>query len=264
MICDKVPLHVHWWMMKEALQMAGKLLGSVALVTGASAGIGRASAMALAQEGANLVLTARRGERLEELAAAAHGCGVGAVTIVGDAREEETAARCIAAAVETFGRLDVLINNVGIGNYKKLVETSAAEYDELMDSNVRSAFVFTRHAVPVMVKQGAGTILMISSMAGKYGFPGQAVYCATKFAQVGFAQALDKELRPQGIKVGVICPGGVKTEFALGKGRTEETVSASGMLEPEDVAGAVLLACMQGPKSRIIEVQMRTMDEALN
>jgi 3-oxoacyl-[acyl-carrier protein] reductase len=104
---------------------------------------------------------------------------------------------------------------------------------------------------------------MVSSMAGVYGFPGEAVYCATKFAQVGFAQALDKELRPHGIKVGAICPGGVKTEFALGKGRTEQGVAQSGMLEPEDVASAILLACTQSSGSRIIEIQMRTMSEAL-
>ena len=133
----------------------------------------------------------------------------------------------------------------------------------MVDSNVRSTFLFSRHAVPVMIQQKSGTLLMISSMAGIYGFAGEAVYCATKFAQVGFAQALDKELRPHGIKVGVICPGGVKTEFALGKGRTEQGVAASGMLDPQDVAGAILLACTQAPGSRIIEVQMRTMDEAL-
>jgi len=133
----------------------------------------------------------------------------------------------------------------------------------MMDSNVRSTFLFTRHAVPVMIEHGSGTILMISSMAGIYGFPGEAVYCATKFAQVGFAQALDKELRPHGIKVGVICPGGVKTEFALGKGRTEESVANSAMLDPNDVAEAVLLACAQAPGSRIIEIQMRTMAEPL-
>jgi 3-oxoacyl-[acyl-carrier protein] reductase len=114
-----------------------------------------------------------------------------------------------------------------------------------------------------MIRQGSGTIIMISSMAGIYGFAGEAVYCATKFAQVGFAQALDKELRPLGIKVGVICPGGVKTEFALGKGRTEKSVAESGMLESEDVAGAVLLACTQSSNARIIEVQMRTMKESL-
>ena len=243
--------------------MAGKLTGKTVLVTGASSGIGRASALALAGEGANLVLTARRQERLEELIAAAQQAGGQAVSVVGDATDEETAGRCVSAALQSYKTLDILINNVGVGNYKKLVDTSAAEYDEMMDTNVRSTFLFTRHAVPVMIKQGSGTILMISSMAGIYGFGGEAVYCATKFAQVGFARALDQELRPQGIKVGLICPGGVKTEFALGKGRTEQSVAESGMLEPEDVAGAVLLACTQSSGSRIIEVQMRTMAESL-
>ena len=244
--------------------MPGKLAGKVALITGASAGIGHATALALAREGADLVVTARRKERLEQLTATAAACGVRVASIVGDATTEETALECVAAAIRDFGRLDILINNVGIGNYKNLVETSALEYDHLMNSNMRSTFLFARHAVPVMLRQGSGTILMISSMAGKYGFSGQAVYCATKFAQVGFAQALDKELRPNGIKVGVICPGGVKTEFAIGKGRTAASVAASGMLDAEDVAGAVVLACTQSPKSRVIEVQMRTMDEALS
>jgi 3-oxoacyl-[acyl-carrier protein] reductase len=250
-------------MSREIKKMTGKLAGKVALITGASAGIGRASALALAQEGASLVLTARRTERLEELKVAVEQAGGKAVFVVGDAAQEEIAQQCVAAAIDTFGRLDILINNVGVGNYKNLVDTSLAEYDEMVDTNVRSTFLFTRYTVPVMLKQGSGTILMISSMAGLYGFAGEAVYCATKFAQVGFAQALDKELRPQGIKVGVICPGGVKTEFALGKGRTEQRVAESGMLEAEDVAGAVLLACTQSSGSRIIEIQMRTMKESL-
>jgi len=243
--------------------MAGKLAGKVVLITGASAGIGKASALALAQEGASLVLVARRLERLAKVESAVVQVGGKAVSVTGNAREEETALRAVATAAETFGALDILINNVGVGNYKNLVETSAEEYDEMMDTNMRSTFLFTRHAVPVMMERGSGIILMISSMAGIYGFAGEAVYCATKFAQVGFAQGLDKELRPHGIKVGVICPGGVKTEFALGKGRTEQSVAESGMLDPEDVAGAVLLACTQSSRSRIIEVQMRTMDEAL-
>ena len=243
--------------------MSAKLSGKTALITGASAGIGWASALALAGEGANLVLSARRQERLSELEAALQKAGGKAVSLVGDAKEEDTARQAVDLALKTFGSLDILINNVGIGNYKNLVDTSAEDYNEMMDSNVRSTFLFTRHAVPVMIKQRSGTILMISSMAGIYGFGGEAVYCATKFAQVGFAQALDKELRPHGIKVGAICPGGVKTEFALGKGRTEEGVAASGMLDPEDVAGVILMACTQSPGSRIIEVQMRTMDESL-
>jgi len=243
--------------------MEGKLTGKVAIVTGASSGIGRASALALAREGANVVLTARRTDRLMEVQGMAQKLGSKAACVVGDAIEEETARQCTMAAVQTFGALDILVNNVGVGNYKNLVDTSAAEFDEMMTTNVRSTFLFTRHAVPVMIRQGSGTILIISSMAGVYGFAGEAVYCATKFAQVGFAQALDKELRPHGIKVGAICPGGVKTEFALGRGRTEKGVAASGMLEPEDVAAAVVLACTQSSNSRIIEIQMRTMAENL-
>ena len=243
--------------------MSQKLAGSVCMITGASAGIGRASALALANEGAYLVLTARRQHRLDELVGTIHSAGGRAVAVVGDAREEETAIRAMTVAQEHFGTLNTLINNVGVGNYKPLTATSVQDYDEMMDSNVRSTFLFTRHAAPLMIKQQSGTILIISSMAGIYGFAGEAVYCATKFAQVGFAQALDKELHPYGIKVGVICPGGVKTEFALGKGRTEESVAQSGMLDPEDVAGAVLLACTQSPHSRIIEIQMRPMAEPL-
>jgi len=243
--------------------MSKKLQGKVALITGASSGIGRASALALAEEGANLVLTARRQERLAELEHAIDKVGGKAISLVGDSREEETAHRTVESALSNFGKLDILINNVGTGYYKNLVDTSPAEYDEIMDTNVRSTFLFTHFAVPHMIKQGSGIILMIASMAGIYGFAGQAVYCASKFAEIGFTQALDKELRPFGIKVGAICPGGTKTEFALGKGRTVESVAKSGMLEPEDVAGAVLLACTQSSKSRIIEIKMRTMDEPL-
>jgi 3-oxoacyl-[acyl-carrier protein] reductase len=243
--------------------MTNKLQGKVALITGASAGIGQACARALAGEGARLVLTARRQERLDGLKKEAESLGTDAVTVTGDAREEQTAVRTVKAATDAFGRIDILVNNTGAGNYKNLVDTSAEDYDELMDVNVRSTFLFTRHAVPLMLAQASGTILMISSMAGVYGFAGEAVYCMTKFAQVGFAQALDKELRPSGIKVGVICPGGVKTEFALGKGRTEQSVAQSDMLDPEDVASAVLLACTQSAKSRIIQIQMRTMAESL-
>jgi len=243
--------------------MAERLQNKVAVITGASAGIGQACARALAREGARLVLSARRQDRLEQLVAEAKHLGSDGVFVIGDAREEETARQTIEQAMNAFGRIDILINNAGVGNYKDLVETSADDYDEMMDSNVRSTFLFTRHAVPVMIKQHEGLVLMISSMAGVYGFAGEAVYCATKFAQIGFAQALDKELRPHGIKVGTICPGGVKTEFAIGKGRTEASVEKSDMLEAEDVAQAVLFASTQSPASRIIQIQMRTMAESL-
>jgi 3-oxoacyl-[acyl-carrier protein] reductase len=244
--------------------MGNRLAGQVALITGASSGIGRASALALAGEGASLVVTARRRDRLEELIAGVTAAGSRAVSIVGDAREEETARSAVSAAIESFGKLSILINNVGVGIYRPLVDTTLSDYVEMMDSNMRSTFLFSRHAVPHMTASRQGMILMISSMAGKYGFAGEAAYCASKFAQVGFAQALDKELHPFGIKVGVICPGGVKTEFAIGTGRTIDAVASSGMLEPEYVAEAVLLACTQAPGSRIIEIQMRPMSEPLS
>ena len=243
--------------------MAGRLQNKTAIITGASAGIGQACARTFMREGANLVLTARRQDRLEQLATEAKQLGLKAALVVGDAREDETARRTAEEAVRAFGRSDILLNNAGVGNYKNLVDTSAEEYAEMMDANMRSTFLFSRHVVPVMIKQKSGIVLMISSMAGVYGFAGEAAYCATKFAQVGFAQGLDKELRPHGIKVGTINPGGVKTEFALGKGRTEKSVAESGMLEAQDVAEAVLFACTQPAGSRIIQIQMRTMAEAL-
>jgi NADP-dependent 3-hydroxy acid dehydrogenase YdfG len=243
--------------------MVKRLENKVALITGASAGIGQAAARALGAEGAHLVLTARRQDRLEQLLAEVKQLGAKGIFVAGDAREEATAREVVSQAKAAFGRIDILINNAGVGNYKNLVDTSADDYDQMMDSNVRSTFLFSRHVVPVMIEQRSGLVLMVSSMAGVYGFPGEAVYCATKFAQVGFAQGLDKELRPFGIKVGTICPGGVKTEFALGKGRTEASVKESMMLEAEDVAQAILFACTQPAGSRIIQVQMRTMAESL-
>ena len=180
--------------------MPGRLQDKVAVITGASAGIGQACARTLMREGAHLVLTARRRDRLEQLAAEAKQLGLKMVLVAGDAREEQTARRTGEEAMREFGRIDILINNAGVGNYKNLVDTSAVEYAEMMDANMRSTFLFSRHVVPVMIKQKSGVVLMISSMAGVYGFAGEAVYCATKFAQVGFAQGLDKELRPHGIK----------------------------------------------------------------
>lgn len=241
----------------------GTLNGQVALITGASAGIGAAVARTLLAAGADVAVVARREERLSALADEAKQQGRRCLVITGDVREEQTAERAVSQTVAELGRLDILVNNVGVGIYKNLVDTSADDYDTMMNSNMRSTFLFTRHATPVLLKQGSGTIINVSSMAGVMGFAGEAVYCATKFAQVGFTQALDRELRPHGIKVGVVCPGGVKTEFALGTGRTEEGVAASAMLEAEDVAASVLLMATQAPGSRIIEIRMRPMVEGL-
>jgi len=241
----------------------GKLTGQVALITGASSGIGRAIARAFLNEGADLVVVARRSERLQALADEAQKSSRRCAVVVGDVREEETAIRAVQTAVQQLGQLDILVNNVGIATYGDLIEISVDDYDAMMDTNMRSTFLFTRHAVPVLLQCGMGAIITIASMAGVTGFAGEAVYCATKFAQVGFTQALDRELRPHGIKVGVICPGGVKTEFAIGTGRTEEGVAASDMLEADDVAAAALLMATQPKHSRITEIRMRPMVEPL-
>jgi 3-oxoacyl-[acyl-carrier protein] reductase len=239
--------------------MSASFKDQVVLITGASAGVGHAAALAFAAAGAKLVVTARRTARLEALCAEIVASGGEAVFYAGDAAEESTAIAAIQLAQQRFGRLDILINNAGIGNYKNVVDTSAAEYDEMMDANVRSGFLFSRYAAPVMIAQQSGTILFVSSIAGQQGYGGEAVYCASKFAQVGFAQALDAELRKHNIKVGTICPGGIKTEFALGKGRTEESIRTSHMMDAADVADAILYACSLPPNTRIPELTIRHM-----
>ena len=235
------------------------LAGKTVLVTGASSGVGRATAVALARHGANVVLTARREERLRQACAEIESLGTSAIFFAGDAADEATAQQTIALAIATFGHLDILINNAGAGNYKNLVDTSAEEYDALMNANVRSGFLFSRHAAPHMIEQKHGTILFISSVAGLQGVAGEAAYSASKFAQVGFAQSLDAELRKYGIKVGAICPGGMKTEFAVGHGRTEDYVRNSHMMEPDEVAEAIVFACLQPPNIRIPQMTVRHM-----
>jgi 3-oxoacyl-[acyl-carrier protein] reductase len=238
---------------------AAPLGGKTALITGASAGIGYATAIALARQGARIVAAARREERLRKLCETITEGGGEAVLFAGDAADEATARGAIDLAVKTFGGLDILINNAGIGSYKNLVETSVEEYDAMMGTNVRSGFVFSRHAAPLMIAQRSGTILFVSSVAGLQGIAGEAIYSASKFAQVGFSQALDAELRKHNIKVGVLCPGGVKSEFGLGRGRTEEFIRSSRMMEPEEVADAIVFACTQPANVRIPQMLVRHM-----
>ncbi len=172
--------------------------------------------------------------------------GASYVAVAGDVAEKATADAAIAAAMDTFGRIDCMINNAGIGSYDAFTAYSVEDYDRIMNTNMRSTFLFTSGVVPIMKKQGSGLILQVSSQAGIRGFTREAIYCATKHAQVGFTNALRIELQPFGIKVAVVCPAGVKTEFAIGNGRTPEFVANSGFLEADDVAEAILFAAMQG------------------
>jgi NADP-dependent 3-hydroxy acid dehydrogenase YdfG len=242
--------------MTEPLQ---PLKRKTVLITGASSGIGWATALVFARAGAKVVVTARRQERLAALCEAIAALGAEAASFAGDAAVARTAQAAVALAQERFGALDILINNAGQGNYKNLVETSAEDYDALMNANMRSGFLFSRYAVPGMVERRSGVVLFISSVAGLQGAAGEAVYSATKFAQAGFAQSLDAELRQHGIKVGTIFPGGVKTEFALGAGRSEEFIRNSRMMDPAEVAEAILFAATLPPNVRIPQLTIRHM-----
>jgi 3-oxoacyl-[acyl-carrier protein] reductase len=238
-----------------------ELRGLTAVVTGASSGLGRATALALADEGMRVVVTARREERLRALVAEIEAAGGEAAFFAGDAALEATAEAVVGLASERFGAVEVLVNNAGMGNYKKLVDTSVAEYDELMGANVRSSFLLSRAVAPGMIAQRSGTMVFVSSVAGLAGAANEAVYSATKFAQVGFAQSLGEELRGYGIKVCAFCPGGIKSEFAVGRGRTAQGVAGSRMMEPEEVAAAIVFACQQPANVRVTQMTVRHMGE---
>ncbi len=236
-----------------------RLQNQATLITGASSGIGRATALLFAAAGARLLLTARREERLAEVAAECRARGAQAHIHAGDAGLEPTAIAATDLALQHFGRLDLLINNAGQGNYKPITETTAEDFDSLVSANLRSSFLFARQAAPHMIRQRSGTILFISSVAGLQGAANESVYSATKFAQVGLSQSLDAELRPHGIRVGVLCPGGVKSEFALGRGRTAESIAQSRMMDPTHVAESILFAATQPANTRIPTLTVRHM-----
>lgn len=234
----------------------GKLTGKTAIITGASSGFGRGTAYAFAAEGCNLVITARREERLKEVISKCEDLGAKAVYYVGDARDEVTAIETVKLGIDTFGKIDILINNAGIGKVLSLKDTSMEDYDLIMDSNVRSAFAFTKHAVPEMIKRKDGQIIMVSSVTGIFGHKDETAYTSSKFALRGLGQALDKELLHKGIRTCVFCPHAGVTEFEIGHGRTEEEMEKSGFLTPEDVGQALLSVCTQTKNSRIVELRL--------
>lgn len=240
-----------------------ELKDKIALITGAGKGIGRATSLALAKEGVHLVLTSRNQAEIDELAKEVRSLGVRAIAFAGDATQEGDVLKVKEAALLEFGKVDILINNVGVGKYGPVSGVSADEYDWIMDTNMRSSFLFTRHFLPEMLTREDGWIVFLSSVAGLRGLSNEAVYCASKCAQMGFAQALDYEVRQHNIKVSVIAPGATKTHFAIGTGRVENDPKLDTYSDPEDVAEAVLFALKQPPKTRVFLIGMRPMVEAL-
>lgn len=243
--------------------MTEVLKGKVALVTGASRGIGRATALTLGRAGADVVVTARTEPELVDLVERVRRLGGDALAVRADLTLEADVTQLKSAALEHFGRVDILVNNAGVGKYGPLNTLSAADYDWMMDTNMRSSFLCTAAFMPGMLERRQGWVVFVASVAGLKGLPHESVYCATKFAQIGFAQALDYETREQGVKVSVVAPGGVHTSFAIGTGRTEDDPRLNGMMDPQDVAAAVLYAVTQPEKVRVFLIGMRPMSEPL-
>jgi short-subunit dehydrogenase len=242
--------------------MLRSLTGEVALITGASRGIGRAVASRLAQQGADLVITARAEKELSQLAEQVGKSGREVLVAPGDAGNELDVTRVVNRAKERFGQIDILVNNVGIGAYKPFPATSVKEYDDMIAINNRSTFLFTRFVVPSMIERRYGQIITISSASGTIGYAGEAVYCSTKHAQMGMMESLDRELQQYNIKVCTVCPGSVNTYFALGAGRTAGDPSLKQMLDADDVAEAVNFVAAQPWKSMITNISLRPASEA--
>jgi NADP-dependent 3-hydroxy acid dehydrogenase YdfG len=229
------------------------LAGKVAFVTGASSGIGTAVARALAAEGVKLGLASRTPNDLGLPNVVASAC---------DIRDRARIQVAVAATVERFGGLDIVVANAGVGSYRPVVETSAEEVDEMVDTNVKG-LIFTAQATIPHLRERGGDFVTLASEAGRRGLPDEAVYVASKFAQVGFTRSLDHELRRHGIRCSNICPGGVATNFGMGRGlRTPDMPQLADMMRPEDVAEVVIFTLTRPPSFRILETAFRSMHEA--
>lgn len=226
--------------------------GKVALVTGASRGIGAAVARALADAGVKLGLASRSGDDL----------GIpDAVGQPADVRDLASMEAIAKATAERFGGIDILVVNAGVGAYGPFLELDPEHLDEMIEVNVRGAIYSVRAALPYLLQSEAADLVTVASEAGRRGLPYEAVYCASKFAQVGLTAALDHELREEGVRCTNICPGGVATDFAMGRGRTPEMPALAGMMRPEDVAEAVVFALTRPRTHRILEVAFRPVTE---
>ena len=235
------------------------LTDKVVAITGASAGIGAAAARALVAEGAAVVLGARRRERLEELA---EELGDRVAVVEMDVRDPAGSQRLVEEATERHGRLDAIVVNAGVGMYGGIMDLEDDQLREMVDTNVNGTVWPIRAAVPQFLAAGEGDIVIVSSVAGLRGAGDEAVYAATKFAQVGLAGALDRELREQNIRVSAICPGGTATEFAMGHGRTPDMPGLAAMLRAEDVAAAIVTVLRQPRTMRTLLWSMRSIQEA--
>ena len=226
------------------------LRGKTVVVTGASSGIGRATALEMARRGANLILGARRLSELEETAVACRALGVNALAVVTDVTKRDDCARLIAAAAQ----VDVLVNNAGYAVYNSIADADVDDLRALMDTNYFGAVHCTKAVLPQMLARGEGSIVNVSSITGIMGFARMGGYYATKFALIGFTEALRNEVMPDGLRVALVCPGTTQTEFFV-KAEYEKMPGAARLiagLRPERVARAICDAAEDGRYRRIL------------
>jgi NADP-dependent 3-hydroxy acid dehydrogenase YdfG len=226
------------------------LEGRVAFVTGASGGIGAAVSRKLTERGVKVGMASRRGDDL--------GIGLG---LKCDVRQRAQVEDAVELTVGEFGRLDICVANAGVGSYHPFLETPVEHIEEMIELNLLGTIWTIRACLPHLFERGEGDVVTLASEAGRRGLPGEAVYCASKFGQVGLTRALDHELRERGIRATNVCPGGVATEFALAEGYGRPPELLSGMMSADDVAEVVLFVLTRPRNHRILETAFRPMTE---
>ena len=232
---------------------AEKLLdGKVALVTGGSRGIGLAIARSLARLGAKLSLCARNAERLEKAAAELQGEGMNVIATAADVTRPSDIAKLVHKTEQSLGAIDVLVNNAGIGYFGPFHEAAEADWDAVLDTNLKAVFLLSKAVAPGMIQRHTGHIVNIASLAGKNAFAGGGIYCASKWGLLGLTECMAEDLRQYGIRVSAICPGSVATDFSPHAGKDTRK-----MLQPEDIAHAVEMIVTQSPQSFISEILLR-------
>jgi NADP-dependent 3-hydroxy acid dehydrogenase YdfG len=237
------------------------LEGAVAVVTGASSGIGRASALGLAEAGADLALAARREAELEAVAESVRETGSEALVVPTNVRDPEAVEALVAETVEAFGGLDVAVANAGVGRDAPVEELSTEAYRTMMAVNCDGAFFLARAAVPHL-RETAGSLVFVASMAGEYPRPANPVYAATKWWTRGLAHSLAGSLGEEGVAVTTVNPTEVRTEFGDADGESQaEQFEPGEVTEPEDVAAAVVFAAEQEPPNAVHELDLYRRDK---
>jgi NADP-dependent 3-hydroxy acid dehydrogenase YdfG len=235
-----------------------ELQDKAVIITGASSGIGLEIARILAAEGSRLALAGRSMERLEHAAANLAASGAPMIVVPTDVTRAADCQALVKATVDTFGRVDVLINNAGYAPPASLLDTSEEIWDSTLDVCLKGVFLMTRAAVAVMLEKGHGTVLYISSAAGKYGFENRSAYCAAKWGVHGFTEALRVELAGRNIRFHLICPGAVGTSWWETVNNPQPDEIKARMIRPQEVADAVRWVLTQPERLQIDEVVIKT------